>query len=81
MSKHTLFAMARKNDALPNLDWVAMAWVNPVDRSTLLQVGASYDYEDVVFSADIRSYIGKAQSEYGSMPNDFEALLSVAYFF
>jgi len=81
MSKHTLFAMARKSDALPNLDWVVMAWVNPVDRSTLLQVGTSYDCEDMVFSADIRSYIGKAQSEYGSMSNDFEALLSVEYFF
>ena len=81
MSKHTLFAMARKNDALPNLDWIVMAWVNPVDRSTLLQVGTSYDYHDVLLSTDIRSYIGQRQSEYGSMPNDFEALLSVEYFF
>lgn len=81
MSKHTLFAMIRKNDALPNLDWVLMAWVNPVDRSTLLQVGASYDYNDMLLSADIRSYIGQGHSEYGSMPNDFEALLSVTYFF
>lgn len=81
MSKHTLFTMLRKSDALPNLDWAAMAWVNPIDRSTLLQVGVSYDYHDMVLSADIRSYIGQRQSEYGSMPNDFEALLSVAYFF
>jgi len=81
LSKHTIFTMFRRNDALPNLDWVSMAWIHPTDKSALLQVGVSYDYEDIVISADIRMYMGKDKSEYGSMKNDYEALLSMAYFF
>jgi len=81
LSKHTLFAMARKNDALPNLDWVTMAWMNPTDKSALVQIGLNYDYHDILFTADLRSYLGDDKSEYGSMQNHYEALFSVEYFF
>ena len=81
ISKHSLFMMARESDVLPNLDWVSMAWVNPIDKSALLQVGVTYNYADVLFSVDMRSYAGKQKSEYGSMKNDYEALVSVEYYF
>lgn len=81
LSEYTLFTMIRKNDAVPNLDWVAMGWINPIDKSALAQVGLGNDYKDVLFCVDVRTYFGNNKSEYGSMKNRYEALLSVEYFF
>ena len=81
MSKHTLFMMARQSDVLTNLDWTLLSWLNPVDKSSLLQVGMSYAYEEVLFSIDARAYMGTSHTEYGSYPNEYEGLLSMTYFF
>jgi hypothetical protein len=81
MSKHTLFMMARQSDVLTNLDWSLLTWVNAIDKSSLLQVGMSYAYEEVLFSLDARAYMGTNLTEYGSYPNDYEGLLSMTYFF
>jgi len=81
LSKHTLFMMARQSDVLHNLDWNALAWVNPLDKSSLLQVGLSYEYEEIVFSLDARAYRGNAQTVYGSYPNEYEGLVSMSYYF
>ena len=81
LSKHTLFMMVRQSDAWTNLDWSMLSWINPVDKSSLIQLGISYEYKEILFSLDARAYVGKQDTEYGSYPNDYEGLLSMTYFF
>lgn len=82
MSQHTVFTMVEKSDVVPSLDITLMSWLNPEDKSTLAQLSASYSYEDnMTFDVNVRTYIGSSETEYGSYINDYELLLSMAYYF
>jgi len=81
-SKSSVFLTTRASDALVNLDINYIMWLNPQDGSSMAQLGFEYGLSDS-FQTNIATsvYIGEDSSEYGKMPNDYEVLLELKYFF
>ena len=82
LSQQSLFIHSLASDLMTNLDVSLLAWINPFDGSFLTQVGLEYAYHDSVqTNFYLRTYHGSTKSEYGTMPNDYEILLEIEYFF
>jgi hypothetical protein len=82
-TREQLFLRAAWSDAfVPHLALSAFALVNVYDRSSLVQLGASYDLSDRwTFGAYLGANLGRADSERGSLPQAHNAVLQALYYF
>ena len=83
MSRQEIFLRADWSDAfVQHLEISAFAFVSVYDGSTMTQLSASYDISDTwTVGALVGASLGASHSEYGSLPEEANAILRVVRYF